>query len=154
MMNTYIKYIKNPLVKEDAEKHTKIKGTTTGAVGRPSILPVQLGHDVTICGDYEYCLGCGRSTKTKHIDTAKHVFSRREICTPILRLRQYQDKHHKVGFKDWWYRTACEAKGPTMNNKFCSSYTHKIWKTLTVTIAIMTVATISLDIKSGRKHII
>eukprot|EP00972_Heterocapsa_arctica_P085408 12587625-Heterocapsa_arctica.AAC.1 len=127
-MRTYIKYINNPLVKEDAEKHKNIKGTKTGAVGRPSILPEQLGHDVKICGDYEYCLGCGRSTKAKHIDTAKHVFWRREICNPILRLRQYQDKQHKVGFKDWWYCTTCEAKGPEMNNTFCSSYTHKGWK--------------------------
>eukprot|EP00972_Heterocapsa_arctica_P102243 15065079-Heterocapsa_arctica.AAC.1 len=65
-------YIKNPLVKEDAEKHKKIKGTKTGAVGRPSILPEQLGHDVKIRGDYEYCLGRGRSTKAKHIESAKH----------------------------------------------------------------------------------
>eukprot|EP00972_Heterocapsa_arctica_P039010 5745883-Heterocapsa_arctica.AAC.1 len=72
MMNTYIKYIKHPLVNEDAEQHKNIKGTKTGAVGRPSILPEQLGHDVNICGDYEYCLGCGRSTKAKHIETAKH----------------------------------------------------------------------------------
>eukprot|EP00972_Heterocapsa_arctica_P065397 9653466-Heterocapsa_arctica.AAC.1 len=27
MLKTYIKYIKNPLVKEDAEKHKHIKGT-------------------------------------------------------------------------------------------------------------------------------
>eukprot|EP00972_Heterocapsa_arctica_P057921 8545906-Heterocapsa_arctica.AAC.1 len=54
-MKTYIKYIKNPLVKEDAERHTNIKGTNTGAVGRTSILPEQLGHD----------------TKAKHIETAK-----------------------------------------------------------------------------------
>eukprot|EP00972_Heterocapsa_arctica_P049557 7294137-Heterocapsa_arctica.AAC.1 len=72
MMKTYIKYINNPLVKEDAERHKHIKGTTTGAVGRPSISPEQLGHDVNICGDYEYCLGCGRSTKAKRIDKAKH----------------------------------------------------------------------------------
>eukprot|EP00972_Heterocapsa_arctica_P067886 10021565-Heterocapsa_arctica.AAC.1 len=45
MMNTYIKYTKNPLVKEDAEQHTNIKGTKTGAVGRPSILPEKLGHN-------------------------------------------------------------------------------------------------------------
>eukprot|EP00972_Heterocapsa_arctica_P067214 9919296-Heterocapsa_arctica.AAC.1 len=91
-------------------------------------MPEQLGHDVNICGKYEYCLGWGRNTKAKHIDTAKHVFWRREICTPILRLRQNQDKQHKVGFIEWWCCTACEAKGPTMNNKFCSSYTHKRWE--------------------------
>eukprot|EP00972_Heterocapsa_arctica_P081816 12058282-Heterocapsa_arctica.AAC.1 len=56
---------------EDAEKHKNIKGVKTGAIGKPSILPEQLGHDINICGDYEYCLGCGRSTKAKHIQTAK-----------------------------------------------------------------------------------
>eukprot|EP00972_Heterocapsa_arctica_P084242 12411227-Heterocapsa_arctica.AAC.1 len=45
MMTTYIKYIKNLLVKEDAENHKKIKGTKTGAVGRPTIQPEQLGHE-------------------------------------------------------------------------------------------------------------
>eukprot|EP00972_Heterocapsa_arctica_P108356 15958990-Heterocapsa_arctica.AAC.1 len=30
---------------------------------------------------------CGRYTKAKHIETAKHVFWRRDICTPVLRLR-------------------------------------------------------------------
>eukprot|EP00972_Heterocapsa_arctica_P048043 7084977-Heterocapsa_arctica.AAC.1 len=55
-----------------------LKGTKTGAAGRPSILPAQLGHDVKICGDTEYCLGCGRCTKAKHIDIAKHVFWRRQ----------------------------------------------------------------------------
>eukprot|EP00972_Heterocapsa_arctica_P019084 2816919-Heterocapsa_arctica.AAC.1 len=75
--------------------------------------------------EIEYCLGRGRSTKAKHIDTAKHVFWLREICAPILRLRQYQDKQQQIGFKDWWYCTACEAKGPDMNNQLCYSYTHK-----------------------------
>eukprot|EP00972_Heterocapsa_arctica_P045064 6651766-Heterocapsa_arctica.AAC.1 len=78
-MKTYIKYVENPLVKEDAEKHKNIKGTKTGAVGRPSILPEQLGHEVQTHGNYEYCLKCGRCTKAKHIDTAKHVFWRRDI---------------------------------------------------------------------------
>eukprot|EP00972_Heterocapsa_arctica_P037121 5464268-Heterocapsa_arctica.AAC.1 len=31
--------------KEDAEKHNNIKGTKTGAVGRPFFMPEQLGHD-------------------------------------------------------------------------------------------------------------
>eukprot|EP00972_Heterocapsa_arctica_P005846 863070-Heterocapsa_arctica.AAC.1 len=31
MMKTYIKHINNPLVKEDAENHKKVKGTKTGA---------------------------------------------------------------------------------------------------------------------------
>eukprot|EP00972_Heterocapsa_arctica_P058414 8617965-Heterocapsa_arctica.AAC.1 len=72
MMFTYLKYIKKPLVRKDSEENKKVKGTETGAVGRPTILPEHLGHEVNICGDTEYCLGCGRSTKAKHIDTAKH----------------------------------------------------------------------------------
>eukprot|EP00972_Heterocapsa_arctica_P014684 2162452-Heterocapsa_arctica.AAC.1 len=79
MISTYTKYIKNHLARKDAEENKKVKGTKAGAVGRPSILPEQLGHDVKICGDTEYCLGCGRRTKAKHIDTAKHVFWRRQI---------------------------------------------------------------------------
>eukprot|EP00972_Heterocapsa_arctica_P013370 1967491-Heterocapsa_arctica.AAC.1 len=79
MLKTYIKYINNPLVKDDADKHKKIKGTKTGAVGRPTILPEQLGHNVKNHGDYEYCLGCGKYAKAKHIETAKHVFWRRDI---------------------------------------------------------------------------
>eukprot|EP00972_Heterocapsa_arctica_P022678 3336106-Heterocapsa_arctica.AAC.1 len=64
--------------------------------------------------------------KGKHIDTAKHVFWRRQICTPALRLRQYQGKQHTSNlFLNWWYCMACEAKGPDMNKKFCSSYTHE-----------------------------
>eukprot|EP00972_Heterocapsa_arctica_P043006 6341539-Heterocapsa_arctica.AAC.1 len=73
-------------------------------------MPEQLGHDVKTHGDYEYCLGYGKCTKAKHIETAKHVFWRRDICTPVLRLRQYRNKQHKVGFDGWWCCTACEAR--------------------------------------------
>eukprot|EP00972_Heterocapsa_arctica_P039859 5871641-Heterocapsa_arctica.AAC.1 len=115
MMKTYIKYIKNPLVKEDAEKHKKIKGTKTGAVGRPTILPEQMGHEVQTQGVYEYCIKCGKCTKAKHIDTAKHNSWRRDICAPVLRLRQYLDKQHTIGFDEWWHCTKCEAKEPGLN---------------------------------------
>eukprot|EP00972_Heterocapsa_arctica_P015494 2280885-Heterocapsa_arctica.AAC.1 len=64
-----------------------MKGTKTGAVGRPSMMPEQLGHEVKTHGNYEYCLKCGKYTKAKHIDIAKHLFWRRDICTPVLRLR-------------------------------------------------------------------
>eukprot|EP00972_Heterocapsa_arctica_P019987 2950153-Heterocapsa_arctica.AAC.1 len=60
------------MVRKDAEENKKVKGTKTGAVGRPTILLEKLGHEVRICGDTEFCLGCGRSTKANHIDTAKH----------------------------------------------------------------------------------
>eukprot|EP00972_Heterocapsa_arctica_P082824 12205504-Heterocapsa_arctica.AAC.1 len=96
------------MVKEDAIKHNNIKGTKTGAVGRPSMMPEQLGHYVKIHGDYEYCLGCGRCTKAKHMETAKHVFWRRDICTPVLSLRQYHNTQHKIGFDGWWCCAACE----------------------------------------------
>eukprot|EP00972_Heterocapsa_arctica_P025141 3703517-Heterocapsa_arctica.AAC.1 len=78
MIYTYLTYINNPRVRKDAEENKKVKGTKTGTVGRPSILPEQLGHEVKICGDTEYCLGCGRSIMAKHIYTAEHVFWRRQ----------------------------------------------------------------------------
>ena len=126
MLRTYVKYIQNPSVRTNVEENKKVQGTTTaGTVGRPSTMPSQLGHDVKICGKYEYYLVCGRCTQASHIDTAKHIFWRRQTCTPVTRLHQYQDKQHKVGFDKWWYFTACEAKGPNMNNKFCTAYVHK-----------------------------
>eukprot|EP00972_Heterocapsa_arctica_P094241 13897642-Heterocapsa_arctica.AAC.1 len=64
----------------------------------------------------------------QNIETAKHVFCRRDICTPVLRLRQYQDKQRKVALDGWWYCTACEARGPDLNKKFCSAYSHKQMK--------------------------
>ncbi len=74
MISNYTKTkYKNPLVRTNAEENKKVKGTQTGAVGRLSILPIQLGHDVKTCGDNGCCLGCGRNTKDKHIDTATHV---------------------------------------------------------------------------------
>jgi hypothetical protein len=78
-------------------------------------------------GDYEYCLKCGKYTKAKHIATAKHNFWRRDVCRPVLRLRQYLDKQHIIGFDEWWHCKKCEAKGPELNKKFCTGYTHKRW---------------------------
>eukprot|EP00972_Heterocapsa_arctica_P049236 7247355-Heterocapsa_arctica.AAC.1 len=40
-------------------------------------------------------------------------------------MRQYRAKQHEVGFNGWWKCTKCEAKGPDMNKKFCSAYTHE-----------------------------
>eukprot|EP00972_Heterocapsa_arctica_P103737 15288605-Heterocapsa_arctica.AAC.1 len=36
-------------------------------------------------------------------------------------------KQHKVGFDGWWCCTACKARGPDLNKKFCAAYTHKRW---------------------------
>eukprot|EP00972_Heterocapsa_arctica_P048518 7151911-Heterocapsa_arctica.AAC.1 len=66
MLNTYISYIQHSLVREDALKNNNIKGTPTGTKGIHIIRPEQMGHEVQTCGDYEYCLGCGRNTKAKH----------------------------------------------------------------------------------------
>eukprot|EP00972_Heterocapsa_arctica_P034242 5043973-Heterocapsa_arctica.AAC.1 len=33
-----------------------------------------------------------------------------------------------MGFDGWWHCTKCEARGPGLNNKFCTAYTHKRWK--------------------------
>eukprot|EP00972_Heterocapsa_arctica_P037926 5582226-Heterocapsa_arctica.AAC.1 len=43
-----------------------------------------MGHEVQTCGDYEYCLGCGRNTKAKHSTSAKRVFWRRGFCKPVM----------------------------------------------------------------------
>eukprot|EP00972_Heterocapsa_arctica_P113937 16439859-Heterocapsa_arctica.AAC.1 len=83
-----------------------------------------MGHEARSCGDTEYCLGCGRTIKAKHIVTAKHVFWRKQVCKPVLRLRQYKEKQH-IGFKEWWYCQACKAVGPEMNKGICKAYDHK-----------------------------
>eukprot|EP00972_Heterocapsa_arctica_P020504 3023164-Heterocapsa_arctica.AAC.1 len=49
MSFTYSKYSNNRLVRKDSEDNKKVKGTRTGAVGRPTILPKQLGHEIKIC---------------------------------------------------------------------------------------------------------
>eukprot|EP00972_Heterocapsa_arctica_P043183 6366784-Heterocapsa_arctica.AAC.1 len=71
MINTYKKYTTNPLVRKHIEINVKIKGTPSGKKGRPSIRPEQLGHDVTISGDFKCCLGCGRSTTATRVERAK-----------------------------------------------------------------------------------
>eukprot|EP00972_Heterocapsa_arctica_P068645 10143523-Heterocapsa_arctica.AAC.1 len=45
-----------------------------------------MGHDVQLCGDYEYCLGCGRETQAKHIAAAKIISWRRQYCKPTVSL--------------------------------------------------------------------
>eukprot|EP00972_Heterocapsa_arctica_P016305 2406699-Heterocapsa_arctica.AAC.1 len=32
-----------------------------------------------------------------------------------------------MGFDEWWHCTECEARGPELNNKFCTAYSHKIF---------------------------
>eukprot|EP00972_Heterocapsa_arctica_P099032 14615020-Heterocapsa_arctica.AAC.1 len=66
------------LVKEDAFNSKKIKGSPTGKKGRQIIRPEQMGHEVHISGDYDYCLGCGRNAKAKRSISAKIIFWRRE----------------------------------------------------------------------------
>eukprot|EP00972_Heterocapsa_arctica_P108167 15929371-Heterocapsa_arctica.AAC.1 len=78
MLNNYLKSITNPLVRKDALDNTNIKGTPTGIKGRQIITPEQMGHEVQIRGECEYCLGCGRTTKAKRSTSAKRVYWRRE----------------------------------------------------------------------------
>eukprot|EP00972_Heterocapsa_arctica_P065625 9685467-Heterocapsa_arctica.AAC.1 len=66
MLRNYIIYINHPDVRKYALDNKSIKGTPTGTKGIHIIRPEQMGHEVQTCGDYEYCLGCGRSTKAKH----------------------------------------------------------------------------------------
>eukprot|EP00972_Heterocapsa_arctica_P111197 16371800-Heterocapsa_arctica.AAC.1 len=67
----FIIYINHPDVRKYALYNKEIKGTPTGTKGRQIIRPEQMGHEVQTCGDYKYCLGCGRSTKAKHRASAK-----------------------------------------------------------------------------------
>eukprot|EP00972_Heterocapsa_arctica_P053131 7824658-Heterocapsa_arctica.AAC.1 len=71
MLKNYIIYINHPDVRKYALYNNKIKGTPTGTKGRHIIRPEQIGKEVQTCGDYAYCLGCGRSTKAKRSTSAK-----------------------------------------------------------------------------------
>eukprot|EP00972_Heterocapsa_arctica_P034499 5079975-Heterocapsa_arctica.AAC.1 len=86
MISTYQRYITDPLVRKDVITNIKIKGTPSVNKGRPTIRPEQLGHDVHVSCKFEYCLGCGRSTKAAHIATASVVFWKRQLCNPVDRL--------------------------------------------------------------------
>eukprot|EP00972_Heterocapsa_arctica_P025053 3691216-Heterocapsa_arctica.AAC.1 len=76
MLRNYIRYIQHTLATEDALKNKQIKGSPAG--GRQIIRPEQMGHEGQICGDYDYCLGCGRNNKAKRSILAKRVLWRRE----------------------------------------------------------------------------
>eukprot|EP00972_Heterocapsa_arctica_P112660 16433016-Heterocapsa_arctica.AAC.1 len=71
MLKKSIIYITHPLVITYALDNKQIKGTPTGTNGRQIMMPERMGHEVRISGDYEYCLGCGRTTKAKHSTSAK-----------------------------------------------------------------------------------
>eukprot|EP00972_Heterocapsa_arctica_P037977 5589755-Heterocapsa_arctica.AAC.1 len=88
MIKNYLKYITHPVVRKDDLENKKIKGTPTCIKGRQIITPEQMGHDVKICGEYEYCLSCGRTTKAKHDTSAKRVFWRRQLCRPVVIMRR------------------------------------------------------------------
>eukprot|EP00972_Heterocapsa_arctica_P069139 10216851-Heterocapsa_arctica.AAC.1 len=55
-----------------------------------------MGHEVQTCGDYEYCLGCGRTTKAKHSTSANIVFCRRQYCKPVMRMERYRKRKHDI----------------------------------------------------------
>eukprot|EP00972_Heterocapsa_arctica_P088194 13003969-Heterocapsa_arctica.AAC.1 len=76
-----------------------------------------MGHDVQTCGNYEYCLGCGRETQAKHIPAAKRIFWRRQYCKPTVRLERYRSRKHNVIFDGWWPCRGCFAKGPGLNKR-------------------------------------
>eukprot|EP00972_Heterocapsa_arctica_P055956 8253309-Heterocapsa_arctica.AAC.1 len=119
MLRTYIRYIQHTLVREDALKHKRIKGSPTGKKGRQIIRPEQMGHGVQTNGDYEYCLGCGRTSKAKYDKSAKRVFWGREFCKPVKRLERYRKRRHDLIFDEWWKCNKCQAKGPELNKRDC-----------------------------------
>eukprot|EP00972_Heterocapsa_arctica_P003816 568604-Heterocapsa_arctica.AAC.1 len=81
-----------------------------------------MGHDVQISGEYEYCLGCGRTTKAKHSASAKSVFWRRVLCKPVIILTRYREHNHDIMCEEWWTCKSCKAKGPQLNNIKCVNY--------------------------------
>eukprot|EP00972_Heterocapsa_arctica_P091191 13455768-Heterocapsa_arctica.AAC.1 len=84
-----------------------------------------MGHEVQICGDYEYCLGCGRNTKTKHSILANRVFWRREYCKPVIRMKRHRRRNHDIIVDGWWACQSCLAKRPALNKMNCINPTHK-----------------------------
>eukprot|EP00972_Heterocapsa_arctica_P018723 2770000-Heterocapsa_arctica.AAC.1 len=71
-----------------------------------------MGHEVQTCGNYEYCLGCGRNAKAKHSPSAKLVVWRREYCKPVVRTQRYRRRNNDIMFDGWWACQSCLAKGP------------------------------------------
>eukprot|EP00972_Heterocapsa_arctica_P002701 400109-Heterocapsa_arctica.AAC.1 len=71
------------------------KALLLGKKNRPGIRPEQLGHDVKTRGEYEVCLGCGRSTKATHIESVRRIFWRRVTCKPVTRMKNYIEKGHE-----------------------------------------------------------
>eukprot|EP00972_Heterocapsa_arctica_P075825 11184877-Heterocapsa_arctica.AAC.1 len=61
-----------------------------------------MGHEVLICGDYEYCLGCGRETTTNHSTSAKRIFWRRQFCNVVIIIERYRKRKHDIMFDGWW----------------------------------------------------
>eukprot|EP00972_Heterocapsa_arctica_P054681 8058000-Heterocapsa_arctica.AAC.1 len=84
-----------------------------------------MGHEVQTCGDYEYCLGCGRNTKAKRSISATIVFWRREYCKPVIRMQRYRRINHDIIFDGWWACQSCLAKGTALNKRNCINPTHK-----------------------------
>eukprot|EP00972_Heterocapsa_arctica_P086362 12728890-Heterocapsa_arctica.AAC.1 len=76
-----------------------------------------MGHEVQTCGDYEYCLGCGRNTKAKHSLSAKRICWRREYCKPVIRMLRYRRRNHDIFVDEWWTCQSCLAKGPALNKR-------------------------------------
>eukprot|EP00972_Heterocapsa_arctica_P030958 4552302-Heterocapsa_arctica.AAC.1 len=84
-----------------------------------------MGHIVQTIGDYEYCLGCGRDTRSQE----KRVFWRRNHCKPVIRLVRYKKKHDiifelPIGATEgspWWPCRGCKARGPELNKRDCTN---------------------------------
>ncbi len=121
MVKTYIKYIQHTAVREDALNNKKVKGSPTGKKGRQIITPAQMGHKVQTSTDYEYCLDCGRETKTCRSTNDKIIFWRRNYCKPIARIIRYKKRRHDICFDTWWICGNCKAKGPEFNKRDCTN---------------------------------
>eukprot|EP00972_Heterocapsa_arctica_P061111 9009652-Heterocapsa_arctica.AAC.1 len=81
-----------------------------------------MGHKVQSCGDYEYCLGCGRNTKAKRSKSANNIFWRSEYWKPVTRMKRYRTRNHDIILDDWWACRNCKAKGPLLNKRNCTHF--------------------------------
>eukprot|EP00972_Heterocapsa_arctica_P102375 15083394-Heterocapsa_arctica.AAC.1 len=55
-----------------------------------------MGHEFQTCGDYEYCLGCGRNIKAKHSKSANLFYWRSEYRKPVTRMKRYRTRNHDI----------------------------------------------------------
>ena len=114
MVNTYVRYMNAPAVKrdkEDTKEKRKFRPKRTKKRGRPEIDPKSRGHEVCTHGDVQYCLRCGRNTKSK----TKHKFWVDKPCTPLKRYENWRAMGHEVIHDGkGWVCAQCNKEGTAL----------------------------------------